>query len=374
MELFPNNIAIGNAFCNRVKERKQLTQYIQHGRHTVLIAPRRYGKTSLINQVLLELNLPHCILELTMATSTKDVEEMLLKHVGHLLYEMLPKPLKAKQNILRLFKWLNPELILTVGGQKLVFHPEHTHSALNNITEALKKLDDVARITHKRCVVVMDEFQQLNEMKDHAIEASIRHAMQYSQHVSYIFSGSNRHMLLSMFNNKNRPFYNSCEMMRLERISPEDYHSFIQKAAKEHWGQYLPDEVLNDIFKLSELHPSYINQICGYFWLIDKFPSQLQIEDYWRNFIEGKHTQYTQDILNLSKNQRKVLAYLANHPTQHMGSHDICHTVNVPEASIRQAVRRLMWMDYLYKDKDGIIRVLDPALKDFMNKRLSSNQ
>lgn len=367
MELFPTNIAIGNAFCNRVEERKQLIQYIQHGRHTVLIAPRRYGKTSLINQVLLELKLPYCIMELTMATSTKDVEEMLLKQVGHLLYEILPKPLKAKQNILKLFKWLNPELTLTVSGQKLVFHPERTQSSLNNMTEALKKINDVAYMTHKKCVVVIDEFQQLNEMEDHVIEASIRHAMQYSQHVSYVFSGSNRHMLQSMFNNKNHPFYNSCEMMRLERISSEDYRSFIQKAAKEQWGQWLSDEILSEIFRLSELHPSYVNRICGHFWLINKFPTRHQIEVFWRDFIEGKRTQYTQDILSLSRNQRKVFSYLAQHPTKHTGNYDVCREVNLPEASIRQAVRRLMWMDYLYKDKDGVIRVLDPALKDFMN-------
>lgn len=367
-ELFPLNIAIGKAFCNRVQERGLLKQYIKHGRHTVLLAPRRYGKTSLINQVLLELDLPYCLMELILAVSVADVERIIILHISHLLYEILPKTLQAKQKILELFKWLNPELILTAGGQKLVFHPENSKtSTVENIAELLKKLDDAAVMANKKVVVVMDEFQQLNELKNHAIEASIRHAMQYSRQVSYVFLGSNRHMLLSMFNSKNRPFYNSCEIMKLERISIDDYVPFIQQAAHAQWKKKLPPETLEKIFVLSELNPNYINRICGYFWLSNEFPTVTAIEQYWRKFIESKRVEFTENLSELSKNQKRVLAYLAKNPTDQPGSQDNSHAMGLSEASIRQALKKLILKDYIYKDKTGIIRVLDPALRDFIN-------
>lgn len=368
MEWFPVTIAIDKAFCNRVHERKLLKQYVQNGRHTVLIAPRRYGKTSLINQVMLELKLPYSIMELTMAVSAEDVEKIIITHISQLLYSIMPRTTKAKQKILKLFNWLNPELVLTAAGQKLVFHPTRIKiRTIDNISEILKKLDDAAILAKKRVVVIMDEFQQLSEIEEHSIEASIRHAMQYSKQVSYVFSGSNRHMLLSMFNNKNRPFYNSCEIMKIERISAEDYSLFIQQAAKKHWGRLLPDDVLNQIFTLSELHSSYINRICGYFWLINKFPTLTSIVEYWHNFIESKRAEFTEEILKLSKNQKKILAYLANHPTKHPSSQETCHAIALSEASVRQAVKTLTLNDYIYKDKNGIVRVLDPAFKDFIN-------
>ena len=372
MDFFPINIALGKAFCNRVKERGLLKKYIEHGRHAVLIAPRRYGKTSLVNQVLAELDLPYCIMELTMATSIGDVEQIIIKEVGELLYKILPKTSKAKQNLLKLFNWLNPELVLTAFGQKLVLHPERVNIAtLENVAEILKKLDDAAGLLERKIVVVMDEFQQLVDIgDDHNIEASIRHAMQYSKHVTYIFLGSNRHMLLSMFNNKNRPFYNSCEMMKLERISIVDYEPFIQNAAEKQWKKSLSKDVLAKIFKLSELHPNYINRICGYFWLINEIPTLAHIDQYWHDFVESKSAEFTENILRLSKNQRNVLRYIASNPIKKISGFDMCKAVQLSESSIRQAVKKLMLQDYLYKNRDGLIDIIDPALKYFISNFL----
>ncbi|HEV2614373.1 MAG TPA: hypothetical protein VGV92_06660 [Gammaproteobacteria bacterium] len=367
MEIFPVSIATGKAFCNRVVERKQLKESIKQGRHTVVMATRRYGKTSLINQVLLELGLPYAIMELTMAVSIEDMERIIIKYIGDLLDSILPKTTKAKQRILKLFKWLNPEIVLTVSGQKLTFHPERSKlTAVENISEMLKKLDDAAVLAKKRVVVVMDEFQQVSEIQNHPLEAAIRHAMQYSKLVSYVFSGSHRHMLQDMFNSKNRPFYNSCEIMKIERISREDYVYFIQHAAQEKWHKPLSDQVLEVIFNLSEFHPSFVNRICGHFWLLNEFPTVESIKKYWETFIDSRHAEFTEDILALSKNQRKVLRYLACHPTTSPSGQEVCRETGLPEASVRQSVRKLLLMDYVFKNREGVIGVLDPAFRDFI--------
>ena len=47
-KLFSRGIASGKAFCNRIIEVEQLTKNIQCLTHTLLISPRRYGKTSLV--------------------------------------------------------------------------------------------------------------------------------------------------------------------------------------------------------------------------------------------------------------------------------------------------------------------------------------
>ena len=55
---FPQGIATGTAFCNRTEERKLLKNSVASNEHTVLVAPRRYGKTSLITQVLKDVDHP----------------------------------------------------------------------------------------------------------------------------------------------------------------------------------------------------------------------------------------------------------------------------------------------------------------------------
>jgi hypothetical protein len=214
----------------------------------------------------------------------------------------------------------------------------------------------------------MDEFQELSELKGHVIEASIRYAMQYSKNVSYIFSGSNRHMLQSMFNDKNRPFYNSCEIMKLERISAYDYESFIQKEALEKWSKPLMKNIIDQIFTLSELHPSYVNRICSYFWLINIYPTIEKMNAYWENFVESKSCEFTKDILRLSRNQRRLLKHLASNPTKQPSGQQVYLKTGLSEASLRQALNKLILTDYIYRDKEGYIRVLDPAFRDYINK------
>lgn len=367
MDIFPVVVAVGDAFCDRVNERELLKQYVKHGRHTVIIAPRRYGKTSLVNQTVLELKLPFTMLELTMATTIQEVEAIISKHISNLIYSILPRTNKAKHKILNLFRWLHPEFILNLAGQQLIFHPERSNtSPIENIAELLKKLDLSAQTVNKRVIVVMDEFQQLSEIQNHTVEAAIRNAMQYSKNVSYIFLGSNRHMLLNMFNNRNRPFYNSCETIKLDRISHEDNLEFIQNAAVKKWGKKLPYSLVNEILQLTECHPSYVNRICGYFWLVNEKPTSEKVSRYWLDFIASRHAEFTQNILNLSKNQRKVLAYIANTPSEKIGGHKLSLAIGIPEASVRQAQKKLLDIDYLYEDKQGLVRVLDPAFRDFI--------
>ncbi len=376
MDYFPINIAQGKAFCNRVEERHLLKKLIMKGRHTVIIAPRRYGKTSLINQTLHELDYPFVIMELTMAVTLKDVEQIVIKSVGALLYSILPTATKAKQKILNLFKWLNPEVVLSAKGQKIIFHPDWSKlGQVSNIAEILKKLDEAAAIVNKRVVIVMDEFQQLSEIGDpdvktseYAIEAGIRNAMQYCQNTSYIFSGSHRQMLLSMFNGKSRPFYNSCEIMTIDRIDQKDYQKFIQDAAIQQWKKPIPDEVLQKIFELTELHPNYINRLCGYFWLLEEFPTLDKITQYWDQIVQSKKSEFTEDVLSLSRNQKKLLSHIVENLVTQPGSAKVTTALGLSEASTRLAMKVLLEKDFIYQTKEGVYRILDPAMRDMLKQ------
>ena len=67
MDIFPSKLATGAQFCNRTQEINSLTNSITLGRHTVLISPRRYGKTSLANKVVEEGHLAFASIDLFLA-------------------------------------------------------------------------------------------------------------------------------------------------------------------------------------------------------------------------------------------------------------------------------------------------------------------
>ena len=69
-------IAQGDAFCNRTSEKQLICQNMRSGIHTVVYAPRRYGKSSLAavaGEMLTDMT---CIyVDMFSVTSTEDVAE-----------------------------------------------------------------------------------------------------------------------------------------------------------------------------------------------------------------------------------------------------------------------------------------------------------
>ena len=55
---FPLGLAKGQTFLGRASELTLLQRNIKAGRHTLLIAPRKYGKTSLIKEAIKKVKYP----------------------------------------------------------------------------------------------------------------------------------------------------------------------------------------------------------------------------------------------------------------------------------------------------------------------------
>lgn len=361
MKLFPSGIAKGAAFCNREKEREQLSSNIKNIEHTVLLAPRRYGKTSLASKVMTEIDTEHAWIELFSATSFESAERKIALALGDLIYQLAPDLKKLELKIKQFFKKLKPEIVLSGFGQKVVLHP--LSSPIESITEILIQLDLYATSLNKKIVIVFDEFQQIAEIKDgHALEACIRQAVERSQSVTYLFSGSNRHMLTEMFGHSSRPLYRLCKLLTLNRISQHNYEQFIQQAAINKWQQKLANDTFNEIMRLTERHPYYTNILCEQLWKQQELPGFETVEETWRNYIFTHKTMIISEIIELSLNQKKCINALAASPTKEPLGKTFQRKTNLSLSSLKQVIDVLYDRDIIYKDDSGTVRVLDPAV------------
>ena len=94
---FPEGVALGDAFLNREKERSYLINRVKSNKHSVLMAPRRYGKTSLVMKVAEEMKIPYCLIDLLAAYNEEYVRDHIVNHVSRLVFELLPSVAKAKE-------------------------------------------------------------------------------------------------------------------------------------------------------------------------------------------------------------------------------------------------------------------------------------
>ncbi len=370
--LFPLGVAEGEAFCNRVKERKELASNIEHGNHTVLSAPRRYGKSSLVRKVVIEMEIPYAWVDFLTVSTKEEVQAQIARLVAQAIYAISPDMKKIQKNIAKIFKGLSPQVNIgiNVGRGMLAggisFHPDFEKNL--QIDEVLMQLDELAAQFEKRIVFVFDEFQQISLLKESGvIEGMIRHAVERSKAVTYVFSGSNRHLLLAMFGSRDRPLYRLCQTMPLERIDEEDYRSFLSPLAKEKWGTALQEDTFLKIMACSERHPFYVNAICNKLWKDGEMPSnQEDIEKAWAWFVLTNKNSIVSEIMGLSVNQKRVVNCLAEEPTSELRGKAFLLKTKISPSSIAQSVESLESRDIIFKDEQGFYRLLDPAVRYYV--------
>ncbi len=364
-QYFPSGIAQGKAFINREKERKQLRKNIIANRHMVLMAPRRYGKTSLVHQVAEEAKIPFCIMDLLAVHSDESVKDIFFDKVGKLIGELLPPVHHAKEKLFSIFSSMKPELSLSAFGQRLVLHMP-TSNAVSNITELLLKLDETATHFEKRAILFIDEMQQITFLKNaHSIEASLRHAIERSKSITYCFSGSSRHLLKGMFGDSSRPLYRLCHTLEIERMAEEHYHQHLNQLARERWNCALDEAVFKTLMRLTEGHPFYVNALCQCVWMEDQIPDALTLEAIWRNYVQANRHVIADDVIGLSLNQKQVLTTLAHHHVTEMYGADFLGKVKLSQSSVRKSVDVLLEKDLIYHH-ENIYDLIDPAIKYFL--------
>lgn len=213
-------------FCDRVKESEILTNHIHNGRNVVLTAPRRIGKTGLIS---------HCFqtpkweeeyyvffIDILETSSLRDLTFAL----GRQIFETL-KP-KSKQMV-DLFVQTVRSISGEFGYDILTGMPKFTLSlgAIRNPEYTLAEIFEYINQADKRCLIAIDEFQQIVHYPEKNIEAILRTHIQHCTNADFIFAGSERHILEEMFNLPSRPFYASTANMNLEAISQDIYTEFV---------------------------------------------------------------------------------------------------------------------------------------------------
>src|SRR5690606_35752077 len=128
-------------------------------------------------------------------------------------------------NIVRtFFKKRDSKWMIGTQGVNLVLIPSEHSDTATNIMDALLALENLLRQKKKRAVIFLDEMQEIGEVAEgKGIEGAIRHVAQETKYLSFVFSGSNRHLLSRMFFHKSRPLYKLCDKIVLERIPEADY-------------------------------------------------------------------------------------------------------------------------------------------------------
>lgn len=376
-DLFPAKLASGEQFCNRVVERKMLVDNIAKARPTVLVSPRRYGKSSLAHHVMQYLQLPYASIDFFLAYDDKTIMQRLLQGISNIVSQILTPGEKTLIKVQELFGKF--KISLGVG----IFNVELAREfgeidAVDHIYQALTALAKLANKEKKKAIIFIDEFQDIAAAKNSkSIQGAIRHIAQESNELVFLFSGSNRHLLLEMFDDKSMPLYMLCDKIYLERMHSADYRPHLQTLAMHTWKKELPDRVFSRIMSLTELHPFYVNLLCHKLWQ-KALPDEQMVDTAWHCCMEEESRRIRAELEKLTRNQQDFLKALAVYPTTEPTGQAFSAQSGLPVSSLYQTIKVLSMQDMIsrVKQEDDCapllqkeqMRILDPLIAYYLKQ------
>ena|SRR3990167_6071675 len=163
--MFPLGKAYGKAFCNRTIETKKLIGHIEGGKHTFLLAPRRYGKSSLCEHAFEQLSFSWSKIDFHIAVTDKDAERIIINGVTDLISRSLGSASeKLMLTAKKYTKRLQPKLSVGPEYFRLELAMVEKSSPAENIAEALLVLEKLLREKDKQAVLLLDEFQEIGNI------------------------------------------------------------------------------------------------------------------------------------------------------------------------------------------------------------------
>ena len=367
-QYFPLGLAEGEAFIGRKQEITRLNSNIQHGYHTLLLSPRRYGKTSLAKKVITAGHYPWVEVDFFIVQNELSIEQKILKGVQSIL-DQIDAPERWINPLVKFFRHASKTWSVSIKGVKLEITPEHHKDIPGNILEALNALEHILAKTNQRVVLFLDEFQEIAKLANStAIEGAIRHFAQASKHVVFIFSGSSRHMLKHMFDDESRPLYALCKEINLDRLPAEDYQEYLNKIAHKTWGVDLSTDTFNKIMELTTCHPRYVYSLCMYLWDYKETSSQgphaVDVLTVWNMIMTERMKDFREILLKRSPGQIRILSLLAiEEDRQQLSGQQSQSKLTLSSSAIVQALKILEQDDYIERLETGGYRIIDPMLK-----------
>jgi hypothetical protein len=365
-------IPIDAPFCNRAEELKELQSYGEAKANVVLYSPRRYGKTSLIKRVQKRLARNGAVTIFTDffgVGSVEDVAVRMAKAVFAVTHGNDPLWKTALRTILSFRPVIKPD---ADGGISLSVEAASAgKSGLELLDETMASLGQFINGTKNLVNIVLDEFQEIITLRDALkIEASLRSHIQ--QHpASYFFVGSRRRVLLGIFNERQRPFFQSAINYPLRLLPPEDLGKFIVEQFRA-GRKRCPHELGLRISSLVGYHPYYAQKLSFFVFEIAGKITERTIQEGLERLVLSEKPVFETIIQGLSPHQRLLLKALAIEPTEKILASGYIQKHRLGSVGgLQHSKRQLADFDLIEKDEvTGLWQPVDPILSMWLKKQL----
>jgi hypothetical protein len=343
----------------RPDEIQLLLQMALSSQNTRISAPRRYGKTTLIEDLRAEAErqgLNTVRVDLYGVLSRVDVA-VRLKHA----YRNLRGPVRRYlEDLLR-----SIGLKANAGVGPASVEAEATATGSDDVDQLLIDLLDLPIRFHERTrartLIIFDEFQDVLQAGDR-VDAVIRSRIQHQRlAASYLFAGSHPGMLDELFGDRRRPLFDQARPVHLEPLGTLAVAEYVEELFKR--TSRSAGRPLDALIGLADGHPQRVMMLAHHLW--EQTPvGEHATEDAWDSAVEAVfrelQEQYERAWSAYEKhNELKVLDAVARGRSEILSATAL-NEMGVGKTTAARARDRLLHAGDLRRDGEGQLHFVDP--------------
>lgn len=345
-------------FCDREQETKKLVSWLVNNNNVVLIASRRIGKSRLIDHCFEQPELKDSYYKVLVdIMQTGNMQEFTYE-LGKAVFETL-SPISNR--LAKLFIQTVQSLHGEFGMDPITGNPKFSLS-LGHISNPQYTIEEIFRFLEqadKPCIIAINEFQRITDYPEKNIETILRTHIQRMSNCGFIFSGSERHLLGQMFQDSNRPFYSSANIMNLEEIPRDKYNKFAIDCFKE-FGKSIDPNNIYRVYDLFGGNTFAMQKTMNMAFMLTPDNSECTIDTIHEaidDILEDNTYEYRNRLMTMGSSQKKVLYAIGKKGkvTQITGAEFINQNQLGSASSVQSAIKKLLadgWITEL-ADEEG---------------------
>ncbi len=358
-------------FCDRIEETKKMVDLTTNGNNIALISPRRVGKTDLIHHCFQQTEIKEKFhtfhIDIYATTSITDFVNVFGRTI---LEELKPKGRSAWEGFLNMLRSIRSEISFDINN-----NPTWSLGLgdISNPTTTLDEIFSYLNQADKPCLIAIDEFQQIVKYPNGTnIEAMLRTYIQKCVNATFIFAGSQRHLMGEIFTSPSRPFYQSVLIMNLQPISMDKYIEFAQMQFRK-YGKEIEAEAVAEVYTQFDAVTSCIQRTLNILFL-QTLPgnvcTQEMVANGIRYILELFSETYETLLEKIPEKQREVFIAIAKEGrAKSITGKNFIKKYHLQTASVvTAATRSLLEKDFITQTKDEYT-VYDPFFARWLKER-----
>ncbi|MBR5824393.1 MAG: ATP-binding protein [Paludibacteraceae bacterium] len=359
----------GENFTDRKNETKRLLLNFQQGINTILISPRRIGKTSLVRKVC-ELaqsdDLKIVYLDIFSCRSDREFYDAfataILRQTSSKLEEWI-------DNAKRFLSRITPKFSIGTDPMTDFSVSLELNTKSEDVTDILQLPEKIALEKGIKIVVCIDEFQQISEFSDSKIfQKRLRTVWQLQENVSYCLFGSKKHLMNELFERRSLPFYKFGDALYLQKIDTEDWVKYICERF-EVTNKSISPSLAEKIAKRVDNHSSYVQQLAWLVWVhTDKIATEENFEGAWQDLLDQNTPLFEKQTENLTMYQLNFLKAIIDGVSKEFTTKNVLEKYNLGTSSSVAVVKRALIKKELIDIEKKEIVISDIVLKEWLKR------